>query len=222
MITVFTFNNLPPAAKGLSRDLRAVWALEESGLPYRIHELDGVRGDQRSAEYTQVNPFGIAPSIEDDDLKLFESAAIILYVAEKAGKLLPSDARERARATQWAFAALNTVEPPMAEVFAIDRVFADQAWAKERRPARYEAAQKRLAALDRELANRPYLMGQEFSAPDILMTTVLRYIQHTDLLNAAPNVLAYKTRCEKRPAWEKTLSNQEKILASTRVAASSR
>lgn len=213
MITAYAFSNVPPSVKGVSRDLRALWALEEAGLPYRIHPLDGVRGDQRSAEYALVNPFGVVPAIEDDGFKLFESAAIVFYIADKAGKLAPQDARKRALATQWALAALNTVEPLMVDVFAIDKFFADQAWGKERRPARVEVAQKRLAALDQQLAGRLYLMGNEFTAPDILMTSVLRFIQHTDLLDAAPNVAAYKARCEQRPAWKKVLAAHEKRLA---------
>lgn len=213
MMTVYAFNNLPPFVKGISRDLRVFWALEEAGLSYRVHPIDGVRGDQRSAEYALVNPFGVVPAIEDDGFKLFESAAIVFYIADKAGKLMPRDAKSRALATQWALAALNTVEPPIADVAIIDLFHADKAWAKERCPARVEAAQGRLAALDKQLTGRLYLMGNEFTAPDILMTSVLRFIQHTDLLDAAPNVAAYKARCEKRPAWTKVLSEHEKRLA---------
>ena len=212
MITVYAFNNVPPVVKGMSRDLRVLWALEETGLAYRVHPLDGVRGDLKSPEYLRVNPFGIAPSIDDDGFRLFESAAIVLYLADKAGKLAPKDAKGRALARQWAFAALNTLEPPLIEIFAIDRFFADKAWAKERRPARVETARGRLAALDNELAGRAYLAGDEFTAPDILMTSVLRFVQHTDLLDGAPNVAAYKARCDGRPAWKKVLAEHEKRL----------
>ena len=212
MITVHAFSNVPPAVMGMSRDLRVLWALAETGLAHRVHPLDGVRGDLKSPEYLQINPFGIAPSIDDDGFRLFESAAIVLYVADKAGKLVPRDAKGRALASQWAFAALNTLEPPLVEIFAIDRFFADKAWAKERRPARVEVARARLAALDNELAGRAYLAGDEFTAPDILMTSVLRFIQHTDLLDGAPNVAAYKARCDGRPAWKKVLAEHEKRL----------
>lgn len=213
MITVYAFSNVPPPVIGMSRDLRALWALEEVGLPYRIRPLDGVKGDLKSADYLRVNPFGAAPSIDDDGFRLFESAAIVLYVADKAGKLLPKDAKGRALTAQWAFAALNTVEQPLMEIFAIDKFHADKAWARERRPVRVEGAQGRLAALDRQLAGRPYLMGDAFAAPDVLMTSVLRFVQHTDLLDAAPNVAAYKARCEKRPAWKKVLAGHEKHIA---------
>jgi glutathione S-transferase len=213
MITVYAFSNVPPPVKGITRDLRVLWALEEAGLPYRIHPLDFARGDLRRPDYLSVNPFGAVPAIEDEGFKLFESAAIVFYVADKAGKLVPKDAKRRALATQWTLAALNTVEPPIVEVAVIDLFHADQAWAKERRPACVEAARKRLATLDQQLVGRLYLMGNEFTAPDILMTTVLRIIQHTDLLNAAPNVAAYKARCEQRSAWTKVLSEHEKRLA---------
>jgi glutathione S-transferase len=213
MITVYAFGNVPPPVKGITRDLRVLWALEEARLPYRIHPLDFARGDLRRPDYLSVNPFGAVPAIEDDGFKLFESAAIVFYIADKAGTLLPKDAKGRVLAMQWALAALNTVEPPMVDVAVIDLFHADQAWAKERRPACVEAAQGRLAALDKHLAGRMYLAGNAFTAPDVLMTTVLRIVQHTDLLNAAPNVAAYKARCEKRPAWTKVLSEHEKRLA---------
>lgn len=213
MITVYVFNNVPPAVKGISRDLRALWALEETGFAYRIHPLDGLAGDLKKADYLRVNPFGMAPSIEDDGFRLFESAAVVLYLAEKAGRLIPKDAKGRALASQWAFAALNTLEPPLVDLFGIDKFHADKAWAKERRPARVEAARGRLAVLDKHLAGRPYLMGDDFAAPDILMTTVLGFGQHTDLFDTVPNVVAYKTRCEGRPARKKVLAEQEQRLA---------
>ena len=213
MITVYAFGSLPPPAIGLSRDLRVLWALEESGLPYRVHALDAMHGDLGSAEYAKVNPFSLVPSIDDDGFKLFESAAILFYIAEKSGKLLPTDAKGRALATQWAFAALDTVEPSITNLAVIDAFYADEAWAKERRPTLVETAKKRLATLERELPERPFLTGNDFSAPDILMTTVLRQIQHTDILSATPNVSAYKARCEDRPAWKKVYAAYEQRLA---------
>lgn len=213
MITVYAFSNVPPPVKGITRDLRVLWVLEESGLAYRVQPLDDEHGDLSSAEYTRVNPFGLVPSIDDDGFKLFESAAIVFYIADKTGKLMPKDAKSRALAAQWAFAAINTIEPEIGELAAIDKFFADQAWAKERRPALLETAKARLATLDKHLAGGPYLVGNEFTAPDILMLSVLRFIQYTDLLNAAPNVVAYKARCEERPAWKKAFMEYEQRLA---------
>ncbi|MGH6661148.1 MAG: glutathione S-transferase family protein [Rhodospirillales bacterium] len=212
MITVYAFCNVPTPVRALTRDLRALWALEEAGLPYRVHPIDFAKDDLRNPDYLRVNPFGRVPAIDDDGFKLFESAAIVFYVADKAGTLLPADARKRALAWQWAFAALNTVEPDFIQLAVIDLFHADKAWAKERRPACHESAQKRLAVLEQLLAGRLYVMGNEFTAPDILMSTVLRQVQHTELLYGAPNVLAYKERCEKRPAWKKVLVEHEKRL----------
>lgn len=213
MITVYAFGNVPSPVIGLTRDLRALWAVEESGLPYRVRPLDFARGELRAPDYIRVNPFGHIPSIDDDGFKLFESAAIVFYLAEKAGKLIPKDAKGRALAAQWAFAAINTVEPGMADLCSTDIFHADEAWAKERRPALVEDVERRLATLEKELAGRPFLMGDDFSAPDILMATVLRQVQHTDLLATTPNVLAYKTRCEDRPAWKKIYAVYEQRLA---------
>ncbi|TMQ71143.1 MAG: glutathione S-transferase family protein [Candidatus Eisenbacteria bacterium] len=213
MITVYVFGNAPVPVRNITRDLRALWALEESGLPYRLQPLDFARGELKRPAYARLNPFGQIPSIDDDGFTLFESAAIVLYVAEKAGKLLPETHEGRTRATQWAFAAVNTVEPPIAELFAIDNFFTDQPWARQRRPAVVEQVKKRLATLEAELAQRPYVIGHEFGAPDILMATVLRLVQQPDLLDAVPNVGAYLARCESRPAWRKVLAEHQQRLA---------
>jgi glutathione S-transferase len=213
VITVYVFGNAPPPVRNVTRDLRALWALEECGLPYRLQPLDHARGELKVPPYTRVNPFGHIPSIDDDGFRLFESTAIVFYVAEKAGKLLPAGLQDRARALQWASAAINTVEPAMVQLFLIDHFLADQAWAKERRPALVDQVKVKLEALEKELSQRPYVLGQEFGAPDILMSTVLRIVQHTDLLSAAPSVDAYRVRCEARPAWRKVIAEHHQRLA---------
>ena len=213
MLTIYAFGNVPPPVVGVTRDLRVLWTAEEAGIPYRVRTLDHARGELRSPEYTAVQPFGQVPAIDDDGLTLFESGAIVLHLAAKTDWLLPSSPRERARATQWAFAAVDTVQPQMTDLFVIDKFYADQAWAKERRPKVVENVQKRLAALDRELGSRSYLLGREFTAPDILMSSALRMVQHTDLLDGAPNVAAYKDRCEARPAWKRIYEAYEQRLA---------
>jgi glutathione S-transferase len=209
MITAYAFSKVPPPVKGVTRDLRILWALEEAGLPYQISPLDGVRGDQRGADYALINPFGAVPSFDDDGFKLFESGAIVTYIADKSGKLLPKEPKQRAIANQWMFAALNTVEPALIEIFAIDRFYHDTAWGKERRPMRVDNAKARLNTLEKELEKRPYLAGQDFTAADILMTTVLRFVQQTDLVSSLRNVAAYKARCERRASWEKVLADHE-------------
>jgi glutathione S-transferase len=211
MITVYVFGNAPAPVWGVTRDLRAVWALEESGLDYRLRPLDYFGGELKSAEYLGIQPFGQIPAIDDEGFRLFESAQIVLYAAERSGRLLPGDARGRALAGQWAFAAVNSVEPPLADLFVIDHFETDAA--RQRRPQVVEHAQARIAALERELARRPYLLGDAFAAPDILMSTVLRLAQHTDLLRAAPAVAAYQQRCEARPAWQKVIAAHQQRLA---------
>jgi glutathione S-transferase len=213
MFTVYVFGNAPLPVRDVTRDLRALWALEESGLPYRLQRLDYVRGELKRPSYTRINPFGQIPSIDDDGFTLFESAAIVLHVAEKADHLLPKSREDRAIATQWAFAAVNTVEPPIVELFAADAFFADQAWVKERRPALVERVKLRLATLEAEFAMRPFILGSDFSAPDILMATALRLVQPADLLAAVPNVAAYLARCEARPAWRRVLAEHRQRLA---------
>jgi glutathione S-transferase len=212
MITVYVFGNAPRPVWNVTRDLRVLWALEEAGLPYRLHPLDFSRGDLKAPEYTRIQPFGQIPAIDDGGFALFESAAIVLYLAEKSGRLLPPGTEGRALAAQWAFAAVNT-SSPMAELFSIDHFAASEGWAKERRPALVKQVETRLATLEGALARRAYLLGDAFSAPDILMTTVLRLVQHTDLVRAAPNVTAYQDRCETRPAWMKVVAAHHQRLA---------
>jgi len=215
MITAYVFGNAPRPVWNVTRDLRVLWALEETGLPYRMHPLDFERGELKRPEYTRVQPFGQIPAIEDDGFTLFESAAIVLYLAQKSGKLLPPSLsfQGRALAAQWCFAAVNSVEPALVELFVLDHFAADEPRAKERRPALAEHAKARLASLETVLAHRSYLLGDEFSAPDLLMTTVLRLVQHTDLIGAAPHVAAYKASVEERPASKKVVAAHHQRLA---------
>ena len=213
MLTVYAFGNVPAPVIGVTRDLSVLWAVEEAAVPYRIKPLDHARGDLRSPEYLRVQPFGQIPAIEDGELTLFESAAIVLYIAEKAKRLLPAEPTARALAWQWAFAATTTVEPSMADLFLLETFYAGQPWAKERRPMLVGLAEKRLSSLEPKLACRSYLLGDDFTAPDILMCAALRLLRHTDLLDTAPSVAAYKARCEARPAWKKIYSAYEQRLA---------
>jgi glutathione S-transferase len=212
MINCYAFAAVPPIVQGLVRDLRVRWALEEAGLPYRVTLVGFRQGAVSPEDYRAIQPFGQIPAIEDGDLTLFESGAIVLYVAERSAKLLPHDPRTRAQVIQWMFAALNSVEPHVEGLTGIDLFHAGEAWAKERRPAVVELAHKRLDALASRLEGRDHLVGS-FSAADILMTTVLRSIRHTDLLAAYPTLLAYKERCESRPAFTKALAGQMEAFA---------
>ena len=196
MITISAFRSAPAFAKGNVRDLRPRWALEEAGIPYQTRLLEF--GDQETPEYRALQPFGQVPTLEEDGLVLFESGAIVLHIGARCEALLPHDAAGRARATQWLFAALNSIEPSIQNVAAIEYVFGDQDWAKLRRPGAREVASRRLAHLANALGDKPYLDGDRFTAGDLVMTTVLRIVPG---LVTDPRLAAYVERCTARPAF---------------------
>jgi glutathione S-transferase len=217
MINCYAFGAVPPFVQGLVRDLRVRWALEEAGLPYRVTLVGYGDGMTPLTTYKSVQPFGQVPAIEDGPVVLFESGAIVLYVAEKSRDLLPGDPAGRAHVTQWMFAALNTMEPAIDQLAGIDLFYAGEAWAQARRPAVEEFVRRRLADLAGCLGDRPYLAGS-FSAADILMAAVLRTLRHTDLVAAEPVLRAYKERCEARPAFTKALAGHMAPFASAASA----
>ena len=210
MITLTAFSWVPPFAQGQVRDLRVRWALEEAGIPYQ-ERLVGAE-DRATAAYRALQPFGQVPAIETDELKLFESGAIVLHIAEGSEVLMPSDANGRARTRAWMFAALNSVEPPIQNLAGIDLFHAGEAWALARRPMVVEAVQMRLMALEAWLGDRDYLEDR-FTAGDLLMTTVLRILRHTDLVTERPALKAYQQRCEARPAFQKAMADHLKPFA---------
>jgi glutathione S-transferase len=207
MITVYAFGWVPPQVRGLVRDLRVRWALEETGLPYRVTLVGDRPGELSRDDYRRLQPFGQIPAMTDGDFALFESGAMVHYIAERSRTLLPESGRERALVIQWMFAAINTLEPPIQQLATIDLVNADKAWAKERRPAIEEWVRNRVAQLAACLGNGEHLV-ERFSAADLLMATVLRMLRHTALLEEQPVVAAYQRRCEARPAFEKALQGQ--------------
>ena len=188
------------------RDLRVRWALEEAGLPYSTRLLE--MGDQDKPEYRALQPFGQVPILEEDDLSLFESGAIVLRIGERSEALLPKDPGARARATQWLFAALNSIEPFVMNVAIIDFVYADEEWAKLRRPSAVEFVRKRLAVLSTSLGDKPYLDGERFTAGDLMMATVLRALHYTDIVSGDARLAAYVERCTSRPAFKRALDAQ--------------
>jgi glutathione S-transferase len=210
MITLYAFRWVPPFAAGLVRDLRVRWALEEAGIPYE-ERLIG-QGDQDSAAYRQLQPFGQVPAIEEDGLTLFESGAILLHIGERSEALLPGDAAARAKAIQWVFAAINSIEPHIQNLALIDLFYAEQEWAKLRRAGALEMVRTRLDALAARLDGREYLDSDRFTAGDLMMTTVLRILRHTDLV-ARAGLEAYHHRCESRPAFQKALADQLRPFA---------
>ena len=214
MITISALKWVPDFAQGLVRDLRVRWALEEAGLPYRTRLLD--QSDQDKPDYRALQPFGQVPILEEDGFTLFESGAIVLYVGERSETLLPKEPAARARATQWLIAALNSIEPSVIDVARIDVFFADQEWAKLRRPGAVEFVQRRIGALSKTLGDKPYLDGDRFTAGDLMMTTVLRILKHTDIVTSDKRLAAYVARCTARPAFQRALNAQ---LGDFRLAA---
>jgi glutathione S-transferase len=206
MITISAFKWVPDFARGQVRDLRARWALEEAGLPYGTRLLE--QGDQDKQDYRALQPFGQVPVFEEDGLVLFESGAIVLYIGEQSETLLPKDAGARARATQWLVAALNSVEPFLMNVALIDLFYVSEEWAKLRRPGAVAFAQKRLSALSKSLGERPYLDGDRFTAGDLMMTTVLRILNHTDIVTSDKRLASYVERCTARPAFKRAFDAQ--------------
>lgn len=216
MITVSAFSWVPDFARGLVRDLRVRWALEEAGLPYEAWLLG--QDDRNSDTYRVLQPFGQVPAYEENGFVLFESGAIVHHIASKSDVLMPRDEKGRARTLSWMFAALNSIEPQIQNLTAMDLSHADKAWAKERRPAVLEMAQTRLAALSKWLEGRDYLEDR-FTAADLLMTTVLRIPRHCDLVTSIPVLENYRLRCEARPAFKRALAAQMADFADRPVAA---
>lgn len=211
MITISAFKAVPDFARGQVRDLRVRWALEEAGLPYRTRLL--AQGEQDAPAYRALQPFGQVPIFDEDGFVLFETGAIVLHLGERSETLLPAEARARARATQWLVAALNSIEPFVMNVALIDLFYANETWAKLRRPGAVEFLQRRLAALAAALGDEPYLDGGRFTAGDLMMTTVLRILKHTDLVTGHARLAAYVERCTARPAFARALAAQLADLA---------
>lgn len=211
MITITTFRMVPDFAKGLVRDLRVRWALEEAGLPYQQKLIDF--GENNAPAHRALQPFGQVPVIEDGALTLFETGAILLHIAEKSDALLPRDPNARERAKAWVFAALNSVEPAIANLVQIDLFNADQEWGKQRRPAAAEFLKARLDAIADWIGDKAFLEGDTFTAGDLMMVTVLRILRHTDLVTGHPVLGPYLKRCEARPAFQRALNAQMAVFA---------
>lgn len=200
---VWGFRNPPAFARGLVRDLRVRWALEEAGRPYESRLIDVE--ERGSDAYRRRHPFAMVPAMESGGETMIESGAIVYSIAEDCNALMPVD--RRAETLCWMFVALNTVEPPVDSLSVMDLQHREEEWAKLRRPAVLDTVRARLRVLVDRLDGRDYLLGR-FTAADILMTTVLRLIRHTDLVAQYPAIDAYLKRCEARPAFQKALSGQ--------------
>ncbi len=202
---ITAFDWVPDFAKGQVRDLRVRWILEEAGQPYDVRYLS--QGVQKAPEHRALQPFGQVPTYQDGDLTLFESGAIVLHVAQRHGVLLPPDPAGQARATEWLFAALNTVEPPIMDHAVATLFERDEPWSKPRLPAVEARIAERLGEVAARLGDRPWFDG-DFSIGDLMMVAVLRIMAGSDLLAAHPTLTAYVERGTARPAFGRALAAQ--------------
>ena len=203
---ITAFDWVPPFARGQVRDLRVRWALEEVGQAYDVLYLS--QGEQKATPHRGRQPFGQVPTYDEGDLVLFESGAIVHHVATTRPGLLPDDAGARARAVEWMFAALNTVEPPIMD-HAIATLFERaEPWSAARLPAVERRIHERLDELSNRLGSRTWLDGDTFTAGDLLMVAVLRIVAGEGFLDRYPNLAAYVARGEARPAFARALADQ--------------
>ena len=205
MLKVYGFSKVNVVARGNTRDLRVLWALEEMQLPYEIVGMDHPAQDLESAAYRAVNPFQQIPAIDDDGLVLTESAAILLYLAKKSGKLNPGDTAGEAQVVRWCFVAMNSIEIPLMTILMIDWVSQDKD--DRHRQHMVQWADRHLGNLERWLEGREYVATDSFTVADILMAHVLKMVKEESLLQGHPRVLGYRDRCLARPAWKRTIES---------------
>jgi glutathione S-transferase len=209
-IVITAFERSPDGGKGLARDTRVRWALEEVGQPYEVR-LVSFRAMKEPA-HLRLHPFGQIPTYEEDGLVLFETGAIVLHLAQRHQGLLPDDANARARAIAWMFAALNTVEPPILDLVIAKFQEGDQPWAKERLPLVEDRIRRRLTQLAARLGDAEWL-DDAFSAGDLMMVSVLLRLRPSGILDAFPNLAAYVARGEARPAYKRAFAAQWAVNA---------
>ena len=209
--TITAFENSPDRGRGLARDMRVRWALEEVGQPYevRLVSFSAVKEPAHRA----LHPFGQIPTYEEGDLALFESGAIVLHIAERHAGLLPNDANARAHAITWMFAAVNTMEPPILELVTAKFLEGDKPWSEQRLPLIKDRIRARLGELSDRLGDADWLDGA-FSAGDLMMVGVLLRLKPSGLLDEYPNLAAYVARGEARPAFKRAFADQLAVFTS--------
>jgi len=212
-ITITAFESSPDRGRGLARDMRVRWALEEVGQPYDVRLLSFKA--MKEPAHLAVHPFGQIPTYEGGDLALFESGGIILHIAERYGGLLPDDGNARARAISWMFAALSTVEQPIIEYSTVKLLERDESWYDARLPAVEERVRVRLRQLSARLGSADWLDGA-FSAGDLLMVHAVQRLTGSGLLDAFPNLGAYIARAEARPAYKRAFAAQLAVFEAAR------
>jgi glutathione S-transferase len=203
--TITAFERSPDRGRGLARDMRVRWALEEVGQPYDVRLLSFQA--MKEPAHLALHPFGQIPTYEEGDLVLFESGAIIFHIAERHAGLLPDDANARARAIAWMFAALNTVEPPIVDRSMLTILERDKSWYEERLAILDDRVRVRLRELSSRLGDADWLDG-EFSAGDLLMVSVLLRLKPSGMVEEYPTLSAYVARGEARPAYKRAFDAQ--------------
>jgi glutathione S-transferase len=203
--TITAFERSPDGGKGLARDMRVRWALEEAGQPYEVRLVSF--SEMKEPAHRALHPFGQIPTYEEGDLALFESGAIVFHIAERHAGLLPEDANARSRAITWMFAALNTVEPPILDLATTRFLERDKTWYEQRLPVVKDRIRDRLGELSGRLGNADWLDGA-FSAGDLMMVAVLLRLKPSGMLDEYPNLSAYVARGEARPAYKRAFDAQ--------------
>jgi glutathione S-transferase len=209
-IVITAFERSPDGGKGLARDTRVRWALEEVGQPYDVRLVSF--SAMKEPAHLALHPFGQIPTYEEGDLTLFESGAIILHIAERHAGLLPRDANARARAITWMFAAVNSVEPPILDLVIVKIIEGDKPWRNERLPLVEARIRSVFQRLSNRLGDAEWLDG-EFSAGDLMMVSVLLRSRASGLLDEYPNLAAYVARGEARPAYQRAFAAQRAVNA---------
>jgi glutathione S-transferase len=214
--TITAFAHSPDRGRGLARDIRVRWALEEVGQPYDVRLLSFEAMKQPA--HLARHPFGQIPTWENGDLVLFESGSILFHLAEQhPGVLLPTDADARARAISWMFAALSTMEPPVVE-FTMAMVFErDKPWFEQRQPMLEARVRTRLAQLSDRLGDAEWLDGA-FSAGDLLMISVLLRLASSGVVDGYPALAAYVARGVARPAYQRAFAAQLAVFTASQAA----
>ena len=207
--TITAFERSPDRGTGQARDMRVRWALEEVGQPYDVRLVSF--SVMKQPAHRALHPFGQIPTYQEGDLALFESGAIVFHIAERNDGLLPDGANARARAIAWMFAALNTLEPPIVDLGAAMLLERDKTWYEQRLPIVEDRIRHRLGELSSRLGDADWLDGA-FSAGDLLMVTVLRRLNGSDILNEYPNLAAYVARGEARPAFRRAFEAQMAVF----------
>jgi glutathione S-transferase len=205
MIILYGIGDIFEGGHGETKDLRVQWALEEVGVDYRFHALDQTAGELDREPFARLSPFHQIPVIDDDGFVVAESAAILLYIAEKAGRLIPSDVQGRTTVMQWCFAAVSTVGPTLQCIELIE-IFDENKTATHVLAETRKLAARWFGDVERRLENREWIACAEFTVADIAMASVLRTIRQTDLMDPFPRIKSYYERCHARPAWQRTLN----------------